>query len=38
MTLFFSNLTLAPIWEYLNYKNVDKMRILLTKLPNDKVT
>ncbi len=38
MTMFFSNLTLAPMREYLSYKNVDKMRALLTKLPYSKVT
>ena len=37
ITIFFSNPTLAPMWEHLSYKNVDKMRALLTELPYDKV-
>ncbi len=35
--MFFSNLTLAPIWKYLSNKNMDEIRILLTKLPYDKI-
>ncbi len=38
MTMFFSNLILAPMREYLSYKNVDKMRALLTELLYSKVT
>ncbi len=38
MTMFFSNPTLAPMWEHLSYKNVDEMRALLTELLYDKVT
>ncbi len=37
MTMFFSNPTLAPMRKYLSYKNVDKMRTLLTELPYSKV-
>ncbi len=36
--MFFSNPTLTPIQEYLSYKNVDKMRVLLIKLPYNKIT
>ena len=38
MTMFFSNPTLAPIWEYLSFKNVAKMRALSIKLLYDKLT
>ncbi len=38
MIMFFSNPTLASMWEHLSYKNVDKMKTLLTKLPYGKVT
>ncbi len=38
MTMFFSNPTLAPMWDHLSYKNVDEMRALLTELPYGKVT
>ncbi len=37
MTMFFSNLTLAPMREHLSYKNMDEMRVLLTELPYGKV-
>ena len=37
MTMIFSNPILAPIQEYLNYKNIEIMRTLLTKLLYDKV-
>lgn len=37
MTIFFINLNLAPMQEHLNYKNMDKMRALLTELPYSKV-
>ncbi len=37
MTMFFSNLTLASMRNHLNYKNVNKMRALWTKLPYGKV-
>ncbi len=37
MTMFFNNPTLAPMWEYLSYKNVDEMRALLIELPYGKV-
>ena len=30
--------TLAPIKKYRNYKNIDKMKTLLSELPYDKVT
>ena len=33
MGMFFNNLDLAPMREYLSYKNVDEMKALLTKLP-----
>ena len=36
--MFFNNLDLAFMPKYLNYKNVDKMKALLTKLPYDKIT
>ena len=38
MIMIFSNLTLIPIQEYLNYKNVDKIKVLLIELPYSKVT
>ena len=38
MGIFFNNPDLAPIWEHLSYKRVDKMRALLTELLYDKVT
>lgn len=38
MTIFFINPKLVPMWEYLNYKNVDKMKALLTKLSYGKIT
>ncbi len=38
ISMFFSNLTLALIQEYLSYKNMDKMRTLLTELLYGKVT
>lgn len=38
MIIFLNNPDLAPIREYQNYKNIDKMRILLTKLLYSKVT
>ncbi len=38
MTMFFSNPTLALIQEHLSYKNMDKMRALLIKLPYGKIT
>ena len=37
LTIFFINPNLALIREYLSYKNVDKIRHLLTKLPYSKV-
>ncbi len=37
MTMFFSNSILAPMREHLNYKNMDEMKALLTKLPYGKV-
>lgn len=36
--IFFNNLNLTLMEKYLSYKNLDKMRVLLTKLPYDKVT
>ena len=38
ITMFLSNPTLAPIWEHLSYKNVDKIKALLTELLYNKVT
>lgn len=38
MTMFFTNHHLARIWEYLNNKNMDKIRALLQELLYDKVT
>ena len=38
MTMFFTNSNLAPMWEYLSYKNVNKMRALLIQLLYSKVT
>ena len=36
--MLFTNSNLILIWKYLSYKNVKKMRALLTKLPYNKVT
>ncbi len=33
MAIFFRNTTLAPMREYLSYKNVEEIRVLLTELP-----
>ena len=38
MRMFFNNPNLASMREHLGYKNVDKMRALLTELSYDKVT
>ncbi len=38
MGRFFNNPDLAPMREHLSYKNVDKIRALLTELPYGKVT
>ena len=38
MTMFFINPNLTSIWEYLSYKNVDKMKALLIQLPYNKIT
>lgn len=38
MTIFFTNSNLASMREYLSYKNVDKMRALLTELLYSKIT
>ena len=38
MTIFFGNPTLVPIEKDLSYKNMDKIKALLTKLLYDKVT
>ncbi len=38
MTMFFSNPTLAPIREYLSYKNIDEIKTLLTELRYGKIT
>ena len=38
MTISFSNPTLAPMQKHLNYKNMGKIRALLTKLQYGKVT
>ena len=37
MTMFFSNPILILIWEHLSYKNIDKIKALLTKLLYGKV-
>lgn len=37
MTMFFNKLNLAPMQEHLSYKNVDKMSVLLIKLPYSKI-
>ena len=37
MTMFFNYPTLAPMREYQNYKNMDKMRALLTELLYGKI-
>ena len=37
MEMFFNNLDLAPMLEYLSYKSVDEIKALLTKLPYGKV-
>ena len=37
MIILFTNLNLIFMQEYLSYKNVNKIRILLTKLPYNKV-
>lgn len=36
--IFFNNPDLAPIKQYLSYKNVEKIRILLIKLSYNKIT
>lgn len=36
--IFFSNSTLVSMWKHLSYKNIDKIRALLTKLSYNKVT
>ena len=38
MGMFFNNPDLAPMRQHLSYKNVDKIRALLTELPYGKVT
>ena len=38
MTIFFTNPNLASMQEYISYKNVDIMRVLLIKLPDGKLT
>ena len=38
MEMFFNNPDLAPIWKYLSYKNMDKIRPLLTELLYGKIT
>lgn len=38
MGIFFNNFDLALIQKHLSYKNMDKMRALLTELPYSKVT
>ena len=38
MGMFFNNPDLAPMQQHLSYKNVNKMRALLTELPYVKVT
>ena len=35
--MFFRNSTLALMQKYLSYKNIDKIKALLTKLSYDKV-
>ena len=35
--MFFNNPNLAPIQQHLSYTNIDKIRMLLTKLPYNKV-
>ena len=35
--MFLSNLTLVPMQKHQNYKNMDKIKALLIKLPYDKV-
>lgn len=37
MTMFFINFNLTLMQEYLNYKNINKMRTFLTKLPYSKI-
>lgn len=37
MEMFFNNLNLVLMREYLSYRNVDEMRALLTELPYGKV-
>lgn len=36
--ILFNYFNLVPIWKHLNYKNIDKMKALLTKLLYNKVT
>ena len=38
MTIFFSNPTLALMQEYLSYKNINKIKVLLTELLYSNVT
>lgn len=38
INIFFNNSDLASIQQYLSYKNIDKIRVLLTKLSYSKVT
>ena len=37
MGIFFNNPHLTPKQEHLSYKNVDEMKVLLTKLPYAKI-
>ena len=38
MGIFFNNLDLTPMRQHLSFKNVDEMKVSLTKLPYNKVT
>lgn len=38
ITIFFNNLNFISMQKHLNYKNINKIRVLLTKLPYSKVT
>lgn len=38
ITISFTNFNLASMQEYLSYKNVDKIRVLLTKLSYSRIT
>lgn len=38
MKMFFNNLDLAFVQKYLSFESIDKMKVLLTRLPYGKIT